>query len=120
MRAETDYRWLHSSGYTLPHAVAGQIGDPADVLTGIPAKVRHKLIRAAEALDDAYDAVERAVSSLSQVEATIDADASRLLRDDDPEPISQAERRQAERQQVKRQERALPGGNAALNDEVTG
>lgn len=67
MLVDVDYRWLHASGYAKPHATAGQIGDPADLLTGEAAAARHGLIRAAEAVDDAFDAVGTAIFELEKV-----------------------------------------------------
>lgn len=150
IRVESEYDVLYDSGYIFAHDVPGYWAGreaSAAVVNGGATFVRWRLIRAAEAIDDAFDAVQVARAALDNVETKIDVKATsgnELLGvcnvyPDFPHavgahegkrekrlcvnwrnPASTAEVRQAQRQQAKRLGRAVPGGSAAVNDEVTG
>lgn len=120
MRYDADYRWLHASGYTQPHASGGQIGDPAELQVGSPPAIRYRLRRAAGHVDDAVDAMDRALDALDKVEQLIDQDATPGGIDEDLGEASAAEIRQARRQKVKRDERASHDAAPWAGQEITG
>ena len=114
---ERDYRWLSPSGYSKPHRSDGQqVGDPADLMDGLPARVRHALRRASEEMDNAYTALRGAQHFLAHIQTLIDARAS-VADEDVALTASRGEVRAAEKTQSRRFERARVSGDF---DEVTG
>ena len=113
----TDYRWLVGSGYSKPHRGDGQqIGDPADLMEGLPGRIRHNLRRASEEIDDAYTALRGAQHFLTHIHTLIDARAA-VADEDVALTASRGEVRAAEKTQSRRMERARQSGDY---DEVVG
>lgn len=119
-RYSDGYRWLHASGYMTPHASAGQVNDPAELQVGSAPAIRYRLRRAAAHVDDAVDAVDRALASLVKVEELIDQGATPGGIDEELGEASAAEIRQAKRQKAKRDERASRDAAPWAGQEITG
>lgn len=119
--AERDYVALHSSGYTKPHRKdTEQLGDPADMVAGLPGRVRHLLTRASESIDQAHDGLLNARVWLGRVVTLIDETSSNLGVDEDLPTASRAEVRQAETMRSRRDDRARHSGAPWAIEEVTG
>lgn len=114
------YAWLHASGYTKPHAKAGEVGDPADLVSGTPKVVRVFLTRSAEALDDARSALLQAGYWLRRGETLIDETATAGGFDPELPEASAAEVRRAEQAQQKRNSRARQNPAPWAGEEITG
>lgn len=118
---EQDYLWLHGSGYTTAHRKdSQQLGDPADLVSGTPARVRHLMTRASEGIDQAFTGILQARYWLAQVVTAIDETASNTGIDEELPTVSRGEVKRAELQQQRRDVRARQSSAPWSFEEVTG
>ena len=120
-RVERLYLGLLGSGYSKPHRKdTQQLGDPADLVDGTPARVRHLLTRASEGLDAAHEGTMNAGYWLAQIVLLLDEQASPGGIDEDLPTVSGAEVKAAQKAQQRRDDRVRQSGAPWAFEEITG